>query len=116
MGFKAIDSPSPHIPWKGWVETVEEGSRVDGFGQGVLFCSSRLPYRSQGLKELPSARALGAGLGGSASSRLLQTAGVESQVLTPCVLGPRMAHQDVGSGGVGEGSFYYRRMRGRGES
>lgn len=26
-----------------------------------------------------------------------------SQVLTPCVLGPRMAPQDVGTGGAGEG-------------
>lgn len=45
-------------------------------------------------RKLLWARALGAGLGGLASSQLLQRAG-GSHVLTLCVLGPRMGHQDV---------------------
>lgn len=42
---------------------------------------------SQRLEKLLSSQSSGAGLGGLASSQLLQGAG-SSQVLTPCVLGP----------------------------
>lgn len=111
LGNQGHRHPMSPMQWEEQVETVEKGSGVDGFGQGVpSYPVPRLSYGARDWKSFSLARALGDGLGPSHPGLGLFPA-------APGINSVCAGTQDMGSrgGGLERGNFYYRKARGKGE-